>query len=181
MAPVADAIGVMSTTNWITVLPLAMFLGLPACKTQPVPDAPTPMPMAMPMGETKAPTLETRTTVSFEPTATTFVQTDWLVDQVVAGPNAQNRVRIALVYSVEFGNELLAEECVRANWVAACEIAHALAADPSSVGGRPETPQQFQLWESQLRQRFTDTLFPCHNGRPLATVSAIVHRVLPAN
>ena len=171
----------MSTTNWITVLPLAMFLGLAACKAPPVANEAQLVPMPMPLGETKATTAATRATVSFEPTATTFVQTDWLVDQVVAGPNTQNRVRIALVYSVDYGNELLAEECVRANWVAACEIARALAADPTSVGGRPQTPQQFQLWESQLRQRFTDTLFPCQDGRPLANVSAIVHRVLPAN
>jgi hypothetical protein len=171
----------MSTTNWLTVLPLALFLGIAACKTPPAPAEAQLMPMPMPMGEIKAPTPDTRATVSFEPTAMSYVQTDWLVDQIVAGANTPSRVRIALVYSVEFGNELLAEECVRTNWVEACEIAQALATDPTSVGGRPQTPEQFQLWENQLRQRFTDTLFPCHNGRPLANVSAIVHRVLPAN
>lgn len=135
--------------------------------------APEPMPPA-PMGETAA--------VVYVQPARTNVETDWVYQSPITMVNGQpSRFRVKLVYAVDVGTQLLAEQCVQANWQAACELAMQQVDPQRLQQANLQEPQARQRWENDLKQQFTDVLFPCDDNLPLANVTALVWRISNAD
>lgn len=160
----------MRTSLRRTLSPLVLCLGLAGCQTTDNDATNTNLPAA-PAGETA--------TVSFAQTQsqTTFVETDWLIDQANVNGAATSHFKVRLVYSVDATQATLAAECVRSNWQTACELAQRTIANANPTDPSLQTAGGQKLWEANLRQQFTETLFPCNNGAPLANVTGIVWRV----
>ncbi len=158
----------MRTTSSRLVSPLVMILGLAACKTG---TTPNPQFAPMPAGETARTNVE-----AFSQPAVTYVQTDCLIDQIQTTAAGQNHLRVRLAYCVDVTNELLAEQCVRANWQSACAHAEKQLATVNFQSEQFQSEHGRQHWERDLKQQFTEILFPCNSGAPLATVSSIIVR-----
>lgn len=161
----------MSTRHLLVPSLLAFALGFAACKSGPNPTQPAEPFAPMPIGEMAPPPNLA--------TGNTYVETDWLLDQVFPTATGANRLKVRLVYCVDLSRALLAEQCVQANWDAACAVAQRAMANHQNVDHQSETARN--RFEVDLRQQFTEALFPCTNGEPLANVSGIVWRVHDAN
>lgn len=158
----------MRTTPSRLVSPLVMLLGLAACKTG---AAPNPQFAPMPAGETAR-----TNTKTFAQPAVTYVQTDCLIDQMRTTTTGQNRLRVRLAYCVDVTKELLAEQCVRTNWQNACALAEQQLNTVNFQSEQFQSEHGRAHWERDLKQQFTEILFPCNSGEPLATVTSIIVR-----
>ncbi|MBM4060869.1 MAG: hypothetical protein FJ265_07205 [Planctomycetes bacterium] len=149
-----------------TVPTLGLLLALAACQTNAntAPQRTAPAPL----GETA--------TVSFEQRAMTYVETDWLLDQPILAGTTPTNFRVRLVYGVDVAHALLAEQCVRANWDAARTLAAKVFDNLKPDAEQFRCERCRKNWEQDLRAQFTEVLFPCHGGAPLATVTSIVWR-----
>lgn len=119
-----------------------------------------------------APFGETRLQPASEPIS---VESDWLIDRPLSTPN--NRFRVKLVYRVSGNQSALAEQCVKNHWAEACAIAQR-ALETTNFQKEFATEQSRADWQNQLQQQFTNTLFPCVAGQPMATVTGIVVRLV---
>ena len=105
----------MSTRHLLVPSLLAFAIGFAACKSGPNPNQPTEPFAPMPIGEMAPP--------ANMATGNTYVETDWLLDQMFPTATGAHRLKVRLVYCVDMSRALLAEQCVQANWDAACAVA----------------------------------------------------------
>ena len=140
------------------LLPLSLSVAFAACSSG---AEPAPPSAPMPIGEVAPPAAVHQDWSDVTPVQK--IDLDW-----VDAAGTRTRMVFGLTYRTRMAQELLAAECVRANWTVATECAQRVCA---KFDWKSEA--SLRQCERDLQQQLGEALFPCDNGAPLATISKI--------